>query len=198
VPVVAFLGLLWAAVLIPVGYKAVAARRARFASSFGDGLQALEHAEGFFATLDAPSAERAPARQPRSQSPSTDPARALSGGAGGVNAALLRSVLAGLLIAVVVSLLLAVVTAERPMLAVNLALDDCLLAFVALIVHRRDTRSLALRRVGLAVPEAVELEIEPPALRRVDTPAYRSLPRRLPARSVPLSPAPAEPYFGHR
>ncbi|MDQ6910249.1 MAG: hypothetical protein M3Z84_05620 [Actinomycetota bacterium] len=162
-PVVAFLGLLWAAVLIPVTYKAVAARRARFASSFGHGLQALEQAEGFFGPPD----------DRRAETPLPEPALneliPVSSVRGIANAALLRSILAGLLIAVVLSLLVAVVTGQRAMFAVNLALDDCLLAFVALIVRRRDTLARSRRPVEPVAPEAVPIEIDPPAPRRVYT-----------------------------
>jgi hypothetical protein len=160
VPVVAFLGLLWAAVLIPVAHKAVATRRAYFTSSFGDGLQALEQAEGFFGPIDAPAAEHATRR----------PAPALSASVV-VDAALLRSILAGLLVAVGVSLLVAIVTTQRGAVAVNLALDNCLLAFVALVVRRRDQRNHVRRKVPGPEPELLEIqfEMEPPAPRRVYT-----------------------------
>jgi hypothetical protein len=131
VPVLLFLALLWAAVLVPVFLKALAARRAYFASSFGDGLHALEQAEGFFAQDERHEAADADDGPPGRLGVT-------------VNAALLRSVLAGLLIAVLVSGALAVLTAERSMLAVNLALDNCLLLFVAFLVLRRDARAEAL------------------------------------------------------
>jgi hypothetical protein len=147
---VAFLGLLWAAVLIPVVYKGVAARRAHFLSSFGNGLHALEQAEGFFGPADDGRAGAELQQRPS-------------------NAALLRSILAGLLIAVGLSLLVAVVTSQRAMVAVNLALDNCLLAFVALIVQRRDNLANARRPVDLVAAEVVPIDIAPPAPRRVYT-----------------------------
>lgn len=152
----AFLGLFLAAVLIPVAYKAIAARRARFASSFGDGLHALEQAEGLF--------DPEPLPEPSSNELTPVPSvRSIA------NAALLRSILAGLLITVVLSLLVAVVTRQRAMFAVNLALDDCLLAFVALIVRRRDTRARRRRTAHPVVTEDLPIEIDPPAPRRVYT-----------------------------
>lgn len=157
-PVVALLGLLWAAVLIPVVYKGVAARRAQFASSFGDGLQALEQAEGFFGPIDEPAAARA----------IPEPPPVLPNG-GAINAALLRSILAGLLVAVVLSLLVAIVTAQRGAVAVNLALDNSLLAFVALVVQRRDARNHGRRKVPRPEPEVAEIEPSSSAPRRVYT-----------------------------
>lgn len=153
-PVIAFLGLLWAAVLGPVIYRAAMARRAHFAASFGNGLEALEHAEGFFAPVDRPVAD--------SPAPLTQEAR---------RAALLRSILAGLLVAAALSMVLAVVTAQRAMLAVNLALDDCLLVFVALLVLRRDARA---RRHSVR-PAPVDADAyEPVVVAPLPRPVYSS------------------------
>ncbi|HUQ63966.1 MAG TPA: hypothetical protein VM121_09435 [Acidimicrobiales bacterium] len=146
-PVLVFLVLLWAAVLVPVAAKVVGSRRAYFASSFGDGLQALEQAEGFVGTDPELHARAVYALEP---TPGVDGAES-SGPLGTINAALLRSILGGLLIATVISLAAAVVTSQRAMLAVHVALDDCLLAFVGLLVLRRDAS--IRRRSPQPVPE---------------------------------------------
>lgn len=124
------LGFLWAAVLLPVAWKAHQERQAKFVSSLETGLQALGQAGAETATVDTdfvtPDADDRAARPAgRPQSP----------------AAHLRSILAGLLVAVAVSLFVAVVTSQRAMLGVHLAILDSLLAFVALLVIRRDARS---------------------------------------------------------
>lgn len=175
-PVLVFLALLWAAVLIPVAVKVVAERRAYYTSSLGDGLHALEQAEAFF---DAGPDSYARAVYAPDSAPGSDQGD-LCGPLSTINVALLRSILGGLLIAAVVSLVAAVVTSQRAMLAVHIALDDCLLAFVGLLVLRRDA-GVQQRSPQLA-PEEVcgELEI-PPA----QTP-----PRRVYTAGVPVIAAP--------
>jgi hypothetical protein len=168
-PVLLFLALLWAAVLVPVAVNMVANRRAYYASSFGDGLQALEQAEGFF----GPDADLPP-----------EPAVGFGGAEaigpfGGVDAALLRSILAGLLIAVVVSLVVAVVTSQRAMLAMHIALDDCLLGFVGLLVLRRDASDRRRSAQPTHAPERAGVLVDEPAP-----------PRRAYAAGVPVIAAP--------
>jgi len=167
-----FFTLLCAAVLIPVALKVVEERREFFASSFGGGTEALDQPADFFGTSERFDVVGPRAVDAGSSRPTADRD----------SAALLRSILAGLLIAVGVSLLAALVTSERSMLAVTLALDDCLLVFVALLVVRRDARAGARVRPSLSVAragrplrdgdecaEAAAVELEPRLARRVYT-----------------------------
>ena len=56
-------------------------------------------------------------------------------------APLLRHILAGLLVAVVVSLVYAVVASTKSAWGLHLFVNDCLIAYLALLVRRRDARA---------------------------------------------------------
>jgi hypothetical protein len=111
--------LVWLAVLVPQAVKAHTQRRQAFLDSFSRQLGALEAA--------GPGAPPTASRVPRRVTP----------------AQRRRTVLVGLLLSMLVSALPVVVVSGKVALVVHLAVDDCFLAYVALLVRWGASRARA-------------------------------------------------------
>jgi hypothetical protein len=117
--------LVWLAVLVPQAIRAHTQRRQAFIDSFSRQLGALEAA--------GPGAGPTPVKAPRRATP----------------AQRRRTVFVGLLLSMVVSLVPVIVVSSKVALVVHLAVDDCFLAYVALLARSGDLRARA------AAPSAV-------------------------------------------
>lgn len=134
---IAFLVVLWLAVLVPQAVKSHKERRQEFLDSFERGLGALGAATPTRAVVRAEPARRQPARRRPS------------------SAAQRRRTILGLLLAsMAVSLAPAVLLGGRTALAVHLAVDNCFLAYLGLLVRRRDRR--AARPVTRTAPTSLD------------------------------------------
>jgi hypothetical protein len=109
--------LIWLAVLVPQAVRAHSQRRQAFIDSLSRQLGALEAA--------GPGAPPTPAPAPRRVSP----------------AQRRRSVFVGLLLSMIVSLVPLVVVPGKVALVVHLAVDDCFLAYVALLARWAGSRA---------------------------------------------------------
>jgi hypothetical protein len=125
VTAVALLVVLWLAVLVPQAVKSHNERRQEFLDSFERGL----------GVLGAATPARAAAVVELRARPSRARARA--------SAAKRRRTILGLLLAsMALSAALLVVVGGRTALAVHLAVDNCFLAYVGLLVRWRDSRPI--------------------------------------------------------
>jgi hypothetical protein len=114
----------WLLVLIPAAVRAHAERRREFIASFHRQLGALEASSTSSVALENPFApEPTPVRRRRA-------------------AERRRTIVAGLLLSVVVTLLPALVLPGKLTLAVHLAVDNCFLLYIGLLVRRRDARAV--------------------------------------------------------
>lgn len=121
---VALLVALWLAVLVPQAVKNHNERRQEFLDSFERGLGAL----GATTPRRAVKVAAEPAvRQPVRRRPSAAKRR--------------RTILGLLLVSMAISLVPAVVVGGKTALAVHLAVDNCFLAYVGLLVRWRDSRT---------------------------------------------------------
>ena len=153
----------WLAVLVPQAVKARADRERDFLDSFqrqlgaldpssrglgyvsgADGLGPVSGVDGLgpVSGADGPDAIRA--------APAPPPTAAARRRA--AQARRRRAILAGLLLSVVVSLPPVLLVGGRVSLAVHLAVDNCLLAYLCAIVRRRDLRAAA--RTASPLPPA--------------------------------------------
>ena len=137
----------WLLVLVPSAVRAHAERRREFIGSFHRQLGALEAS-----STSAVAHETRAAAEP-------EPGRRRSA------AARRRAILGGLLLSMVVTLLPLFVLPAKLSLAVHLAVDNCFLVYVGLLVRRRDaraaTRAPARPPVAVAVAVAVAEEGDP-------------------------------------
>ncbi|HEX2023654.1 MAG TPA: hypothetical protein VHF00_03055 [Acidimicrobiales bacterium] len=134
---IAFLVVLWLAVLVPQAVKSHKERRQEFLDSFERGLGALGAATPGRAAVRDERARKQPARRRPS------------------SAAKRRRTILGLLLAsMAVSLAPAALMGGKAALAVHLAVDNCFLAYVGLLVRLRDRR--AARPVSRTAPTSLE------------------------------------------
>ncbi len=116
--------ILWLAVLVPQAVKSHKERRQEFLDSFERGLGALGAA-----TPSREAAREQPAwKQPARRRPSSAAKRR-------------RTILGLLLVSMAVSLAPAVAMGGKTALAVHLAVDNCFLAYIGLLVRWRDRRA---------------------------------------------------------
>jgi uncharacterized membrane protein len=139
VTAVMLLVVLWLAVLVPQAVKSHKERRQEFLDSFERGLGALGAATPARAVVQDEPAPKPPARRRPS------------------SAAKRRRTILGLLLgSMAVSLAPAVAVGGKTALAVHLAVDNCFLAYVGLLVRWRDRRAAhpAARRAPTSLDAA--------------------------------------------
>ena len=121
----------WLLVLVPSAVRSRAERRREFIGSFHRQLGALEASSASPVVTETPTS-----RQPTAVRPRTAAERR-------------QTILVGLLLSMVVTLLPLFIFPGKLALAVHLAVDNCFLAYVGLLVRLRDAR---LARTGAARP----------------------------------------------
>ncbi|HWC11405.1 MAG TPA: hypothetical protein VG455_09305 [Acidimicrobiales bacterium] len=129
----------WLLVLVPSAVRAHAERRREFIGSFHRQLGALE-ASSTSASITSAGAHETRAAEPKQGGRRSATARR-------------RAILGGLVLSMVVTLLPLFVLPGKLSLAVHLAVDNCFLVYVGLLVRRRDTR--AATKVTARPPVAV-------------------------------------------
>lgn len=142
---------LWLAVLVPPAVKRHQERRQEFLESFQVGLGALGATTPPASVFDLEGGAATPAARPhrtatagrRADRPSPAQRR--------------RTILALLLGSMGISAVPVVVVGGKAALAVFLAVSNCFLAYVALVVRRRDARPATVRPKVLATTDEPEL-----------------------------------------
>ena len=134
---IAFLVVLWLAVLVPQAVKSHKDRRQEFLDSFERGLGALGATTPARAVVRGEPARKQAARR----RPSSAAKRR-------------RTILGLLLVSMAVSLAPAALMGGKSALAVHLAVDNCFLAYVGLLVRWRDRR--AARPVTRTAPTSLD------------------------------------------
>ncbi len=112
----------WLLVLVPSAVRSHAERRREFIGSFHRQLGALEASSTSSVATETPAAPQPTAVRRRTAAERR------------------RTILLGLLLSMVVTLLPLFVFPGKLALAVHLAVDDCFLVYVGLLVRRRDSR----------------------------------------------------------
>ena len=115
----------WLLVLVPSAVRSYAERRREFIGSFHRQLGALEASSTSYVAPETPAA-----RQPTAVRRRTAAERR-------------RTILAGLLLSMVVTVLPLLVFPGKLALAVHLAVDNCFLLYVGLLVRRRDSLAVS-------------------------------------------------------